>query len=370
MPVCKEHKPSGYGRTFAVLPLVFFLVFVSGCAKETGGWDMSYYLDDTGKQKTLIKELWQFLSASIDEDERFALVREISNQYGRLNDNRRIITFLSEWINDHPNDPYNSYYLLRIADCYMREGSRPIAALYFDLIVRNYDDLIVRDNSIHLACLKQLIGMSIAPERKIWYYEQLIGRFHDDIDLGAAYFMQGQTCEQLGRWREAIAAYNNFLPFYGAVIPGFPDAYTYAKQMVDSYSIFKNHSTEQTKLDRTFESLPSLINAVKQALDDGDMYRLWRYRARVNFFARSWSQIGGDDEATDFNLSSLSAVGKIQYDDELSAGSGANDAYLKTWGWSKFTPIWYFYFRKIYFPMDPQINGRWEWAGFYYGERF
>jgi tetratricopeptide (TPR) repeat protein len=331
-----------------------------------------YYLDATSEQREVIEELFSLLSKeSNSNDENFSIVREIANQYSRLNDNYRIINFLSEWVNAHQGDPYNSYYLLRIADCHLREESKAIAALYFDLIVRNYPDLIVRGESIHLACLRQLITLVSNARANVWYYEKLISRFSDKIDLAQAYFMLGQAEEKNGNWDNAIKAYKNFIPFYGAVIPGFPDAYAYAKQVVDFYNAEKYYAMQATKFDRTFENLPALISTMKKTLDGGDTQQLWRYRARVNFFARSWTQIGMEDEELgNFSISTLSSSGRVQYAADLSEGSGSNDAYLRTWGWSKLTSIWYLYFRKIYFPIDPDIHGRWEWAGIYFGERF
>jgi hypothetical protein len=298
-------------------------------------------------------------------------VREIANQYSAAFQEQRVIAFLCEWVEKHPRDPYNSYYLLRVAAAYMKQQCQPIAALYLDLIVRNYGDLIVRGKSIHLACLRQLTRLASAPEARVWYYQKLIARFPKEIDLGYTYFMLGQDEEKCGDWDAAIAAYNQFLPYYDVIIPGFPDAYSYAKQMVDFYNEEKNYSTQAAKFDRTFPSLNAALAAIKGALDSGDAAALWRYRARANFFARSWSQANRDDErTTNFSEATLVASAKIRYDSKLSAGSGANNAYLRTWGWARLNSVWYFSFRKIYFPMDPDIHGRWEWAGIYYGERF
>jgi hypothetical protein len=61
---------------------------------------------------------------------------------------------------------------------------------------------------------------------------------------------------------------------------------------------------------------------------------------------------------------------RIRYSDELDASSTANEAYLRTWGWTQTISTWSLYFRKIHFPLDPEINGHWEWAGIYYGEKF
>jgi tetratricopeptide (TPR) repeat protein len=338
--------------------------------EETG--KLKYFLEKTGTRKEILSELFSLLAnRGNTPGGNFLIIREISNQYQRLNDNYRMINFLSGWVHDNPQDPYNSYYLLRVADCYLREGSRAIAALYFNLIIENYRDLIVRGESVHLACLKQLITLVDDPARDAVYYRQLIDIFPDRIDLAQAYFMLGQVEERNGNWMGAIEAYRNFMPFYGVIIPGFHDAYSYAKQMIDFYNAEKYYNTGATKYDRTYASLPQIISRIKVILDSGETYRLWNYRARVNFFARSWTLIGNEDEElSSFSISTLSTSGKIQYANELSEGSGSTDVYLRTRGWSKITPVWYFYFRKIYFPMDPDLHGRWEWAGIYYGERF
>jgi len=60
---------------------------------------------------------------------------------------------------------------------------------------------------------------------------------------------------------------------------------------------------------------------------------------------------------------------RIHYANKLDASSNSTEAFLRTWGWAQIS-TWYLYFRKIYFPSDPEIHGRWEWAGVYYGEKF
>ncbi|MCL2478924.1 MAG: tetratricopeptide repeat protein, partial [Treponema sp.] len=200
------------------------------------------------------------------------------------------------------------------------------------------------------------------PEQKVWYYEELISRFSDQIDLGVSYFMLGQAYEQIGEWNSAMQAYTQFLPYIDTNVPGFPDAYTYAKHQVDFNKSDKNW---------TFDSLNSLVTAIKSALDAGSYVRVEQYRAKVNFFARSWEQEAGDDAGmAEFNLADFMRVSRIHYAATLDAGSNANEAYLRTWGWSQYISTWYLYFRKIDFPADPEIHGRWEWAGIYYGEKF
>lgn len=60
---------------------------------------------------------------------------------------------------------------------------------------------------------------------------------------------------------------------------------------------------------------------------------------------------------------------RIRYNEEISADSGPTEAFLRTTGWNSYLTVWYLYFRKVNFPADPDIHGRWEWAGIYYGEK-
>jgi tetratricopeptide (TPR) repeat protein len=245
---------------------------------------------------------------------------------------------------------------------YQQMEAYPAAALYFDMIVRNYPDLRVQEKSIHLACLNQLITMVDNPQQQVWYYEELISRFLDQIDPGPSYFMLGQAYEGIGEWNNAIKAYTQYLSYAGSIVPGFPDSDNYAKQLVDF-----NNSTK----DWSFENLNTLVNAIKAALDAGSSRQLWQYHAKVNFFTRTWEQGDSYDAGiTDLNLSDFIRGNRIRYADDLDVSSNANEAYLRTWGWAQYVSGWYLYFRKIHFPLDPEIHGRWEWAGIYYGEKF
>jgi tetratricopeptide (TPR) repeat protein len=324
-----------------------------------------YYITGTQKNQEDLRSLFSLLSQEGGgEEEQFTVVREIANNYLRQKEYSKLINFLTSRINRYPGDLYNSYYLFMIAYGYMQQEAYPAAALYFDLIIKNYPDLTILDQSIHLACLEQLINLVDNPEQRVWYYEELISRFSDQIDLGAAYFMLAQAYEQIGEWNSAIRAYTQYRQSYlGTMVPGFPNADTYAQQLVDFNNSSKNW---------TFENLPALVSAITGTLDSGSSGRLEQYRAKVNFFARSWGQEATDEARgmADFNLSDFMRGSRIRYAAELDAGSNANEAYLRTWGWSQYISTWYLYFRKIYFPSDPEIHGRWEWAGVYYGEKF
>ena len=322
-----------------------------------------YYITGSREVREQLRDLFILLAdENISAEESFALVREIANSYARSREYGRLIHLLGERTLNFPDDPYNSYYLLMIAYAYMQQNSLPVAVQYFDLIVKNYPDLTVNGESIHFACLNQLIDLTKHPVQQVWYYQELISRFSDRIDLGLAWFMLAQTYERIGDWSSAIQAYTRYLPYAGAIIPGFPNAENYARQQVDFNNSHK---------DWTYENLPALYSAIKAALDAGDYRRLGRCQAKVNFFTRSWVQGETDDsDMADFNLADFMRGNRIHYAGELDASSNSTEAFLRTWGWSQYVSTWYLYFRKIYFPSDPEIHGRWEWAGIYYGEKF
>ncbi|MDR0525828.1 MAG: tetratricopeptide repeat protein [Spirochaetaceae bacterium] len=321
-----------------------------------------YYLIGSKADRETIRQLFFLLAKEREPGEpRFAVVREIAGRFVRLKAYPKAISFLTSQIHQDPEDPYNPYYLHMTAYAYKEQKAYQVAALYFDRIINNYPDLTVQGQSIHLDCLRHLIEGTDNPERQVRYYKEIIARFPDQIDLGQAYFKLAYAHERIGEWNEAIQAYTQYRPYIGKTgVPGFPNADYHAKQLVD----FNN-----SPKDWTFETLDALLKAVKEAIDTENSAKLRQYQAKVNFFARSWSQDVDDSTMAEFSLSAFMSRGRIQYAEELDSGSNATEAYLRTSGWDQYITTWYLYFRKVYFPLDPKIHGRWEWAGIYYGEK-
>jgi len=348
----------------AILIIAIIAAIAGSCEKILNSHKIdSYYLTGSNENRERLIDLFSLLAEDeISAENTFAIVREIANNLTRAREYGKLINFLSERTINYPDDPYNSYYLLMIAFAYMQQDSPEVAALYFDIIIKNYPDLSVNNESIHLACLKQLIELNDNPVQQVWYYQELISRFSESIDLGVTWFMLAQANERIGNWKAAIQAYTSYLPYIGTIVPGYPNADNYARQQVFFSNSPKNW---------TYESLSALLIPIKAALDTGNPYQLMHVQAKVNFFARSWGQGETDDSGmADFHLSDFMRGNRIRYADSLDSSSHETEAFLRTWGWAENISIWYLYFRKIYFPSDPEIHGRWEWAGIYYGEKF
>ena len=313
------------------------------------------------EQKQLQKLLHE---SNIAEESEYAIVNKIANNMLSLNDYNGAILFLTNWVDSHPNNTYNAYYLLMVAHAYLSCEAEPFAEYYFDRILHQCRDLLVKKNSIHFMCLKSLIQISKTPKNRIAYFNEMIERFPTSVSITELYYRLALEYEKINEWESALKAYALFLGQPDAAIIqiiGEPNAYTKARTFIDFNNSSKNW---------TFESLEALEQAVKVAISNYDWVSLERYRAKVNFFSMSWQQDTNDpNNQSEFSLRNYMLGQRIYFAKDLDDSTTSNEAYLRTWGWNQYLTVWYLYFRKINFPVDPEIHGRWEWAGIYLGEK-
>ena len=341
---------------FLLLCGVFAAHIMVSCKNET--YSSTFTPEETQKQLNYLLE-----TQELDSKQRYAIINQIANTKLAEQDYQGAILLLTEWVEKNPDDMYNSYWLLMTAHAYLSLGAEPVAEYYFDRILAKCPDLLVKGNSIHFMCLQNLIQISKTPSHRIKYFNELINRFPQDINTTELYLRLALEYENDNQWDQALKACELFVQQADATtiqIPGEPDAYKNARHLVD----FNNSSK-----DWTFETLQELEVAVKKAINNRDWRALDRYKAKVNFFTMSWRQ---DETATnaqeEFSMGDW-MIRKAHYSETLDESSNANEAYLKTWGWNTYVSTWYLYFRKINFPLDPDINGNWEWAGIYLGNK-
>lgn len=309
-----------------------------------------------------LSELYKLLGESKEAgEERFGLTNRIAKILLQEKKYDELEYFLTTQVEKNKQDAFNAYYLYIIASAFRSEKQDLIACIYYDRIIKNFPDLLVKNESIHLRCLKELTNIVTEPNRLLDYYLQLIARFPDTINMGEYLFRLAQTYEQLGAWDEAIRTYKQFLPYLVLNVPGYPDALQHARFIVDFYDSRKSW---------TYPNLESLVGAVKKALNDKNALALNKLKARVNFFSMNWNEdMKETDSETSFDFSSVVGSRTITISNELDTASNSKQAFLKTTGWGESAPTWYFLFRKINFPADPLTHGRWEWAGVYFGEK-
>lgn len=300
----------------------------------------------------------------IADEKSFAIINQIATNYRIKKMDNDLVLFLTDHVKKYPEDKYNAYWLLLTAYVYQQKGADPIAEMYFERIIKNYDDLSVQGKSIHILCLQNLVQISTSPENRIEYFNQLINHFPDQVNKTELYAYLAVEYEKIGEWELSLQSYSLFLKQKDAEdikIPSIPNAYVKARRLVDFNNSSKNW---------TFESLDALQKAIKLAISNYEYIKLDEYRSKVDFFDVPWQQDTSDSRTEDnFSMNHYGAGNRIFYSAKLDESSTPNEAYLRTWGWSRYLSVWYLYFRKVNFPLDPKIHGRWEWAGIYYGEK-
>ncbi len=340
------------GRTLLIFTLGVFLL---SCESTT-----DFYLVGTSDQKAQISELFTLLDNSESETDRLIVLEQLSSAFLAAGHPDRMRVFLTTHVEQNPHDFFNAYYLLLVAKNHRDAGETEAAKMYFERLLFNYPDVTVRGVPVHFTALRELIPITRDPERRLAYYIDILDRFETRIDVGFTQYAMARTYEELGRWEESFVAYREFLKHPQSRIPGFPDAHEVIRDRIAFHDSTKNW---------TFESLEDLVAAIRNALWTQNPRRLIPLQAQENFFAMSWQQEETDFNARmNFDLSSFLIRSNVRFEQNLTLNSNAREAYLRTWGWSHSVSIWYFYFRRVEYPADPEINGSWEWAGIYFGD--
>ena len=337
------------------------------------GDSLDYYLEGTEEERDQMKTFLLALEGESDHETSYALTQQIVKALQKAGRTDKINLFLTSHVETNPNDPYNGHHLYQVAWNYMNEGAYPFAIHYFERILNNHKDILVKDLSIHYLCLINLTKLVDDPVSRAEYYKELLGRFGPDqdyipipmvVDQGLAYYNLARTYEQLGEWDLAIQAYKNYLKKPETVIPETPKAYKEVSEKVTFH--------EYRNKDWTYGDIEKLKVRIQRAISAKNPRQVNRYRAKVNFFIRSWEQ-QSDSEEREID-SFFADLGffmsrRLSFRQTLDSDSNNQEAYLETFGWSHRIPTWYFYFRKVNYPADPEINGQWEWAGIYFGEK-
>ena len=224
----------------------------------------------------------------------------------------------------------------------------------------------IEHESIHQKSLVALIEIENDERRRATFLEELLERFPDTTHTPRRYLQLARSYERIHKWQEAFDSYQQLVSFCTEGNNGCFDL----PNGNDVETIAANLRFWQSARDWSVEELDDLVSSIKSALSNKDVGTLLRYRPSVNFFARSWEQVEFDfNSQINFNIGIFLRRSQVSYSNTIDINSNAQEAYLRTWGWSYRIPTWYFYFRRVDFPADPTIHENWEWAGIFFGEQ-
>lgn len=333
-----------------ILPIILFVLI--SCSEETLPPSLSGH-----------EEVKEYLAIALRQDADPALqyaalepVISIAREAGEFD---WLTSELSGILEDNPHNPYGAYYLMAMAEGAKDTGSNALALDYLRRLLKNYPDLLIAGQSFHLLALGEIALYTDNPREAIAAREEIQSRFSDRTEIGRNQYYLANEYRKIGEWKKMFDSYRTFLNHPDAFIPGIPEA---RANVADALSF---HNSSKTW---TMVNLDDLVRTIQYAIKTQDAQLLHRYQSD-KFFFMHWSQETSDSFThIPMTLGSF-LTNRVRYRSELDDYSNDREAFLWTAGWTWKIPTWYLYFRKIDYPVNPEINGRWEWAGIYFGER-
>ncbi len=342
-------------KTMKLLIRAFGLVLILSCYKI---------------KQSEIQSLMSLLEASNKKGlDRFLIIDRIVDIHMHNKDYEDALRFVNQGVaNDESNEYYPLYFYL-MGNIYSSIKEDSVAFTYYRYVVDNFDDYIYENSSIKLDIAKRVIGLNIDAGYKVNYYKLLLNYDSENLtneDRGNYYYNLALSLESIQSYDEAYFYYKKLL-----TIPR-------ANLKIDS----RDYSGVITKVNYydnpdfvIYRNLNDLIYYVKRYIFSGNTTSLLSIRDKHNFFIQSWDQRGGRSNSINTNsflttmikLSSRRKNG-IQFATTFEEDSSDDISYLGSTGWEHIRE-WYFVFKKISYPKDPEINNGWAWIGVYLGKK-
>lgn len=342
-------------KTMRLLIQVFGLILVFSCyrTKHSEIQNLMGLLEESGK-----KDL-----------NRFIIVDRIVDIHMRNKDYKGALRSVNRGIANDIGKEYYPLYFYLMGNIYSFIKEDLVAFTYYRYVVDNFNDYIYENSSVKIDIAKRVINLNINDDYKIRYYKLLLDANADSLtnaDKGNYYYNLALILESIQNYDEAYFYYKKLL-----LIPR-------ADLRIDSidYSGVVTKVNYYNKPDFIiYRNLNDLINDIKRYIFSGNTAKLLSIRDKHNFFIQSWDQRGGKGNSinTDSFLTTMIKLGSkrkngIQFASRFEADSSSDISYLGSSGWEHIWE-WYFVFKKISYPKDPEINNGWAWIGVYLGKK-
>jgi len=328
-----------------------------------------FLLMSCGSDKTIPQSLSQdkeipeligiALRPGTDPAMRFAALEPVIGRSRKAGETEWLEAFLGNVLESYPNDPYGAYYLMAMAEGARESKSGDLSLDYLRRLLKNYPDLEIKGNSLHLLAMEKIASETANPRESVAMRLEMKRHYPDRIDQGLNLYRLAGEYRKIGEWDAMYQAYQSYLDFPETSVPNVPEARN---------RVLSNLSFHSSNKSWTMENLDNLIATVKYAIRNQDAKLLTRMQAEP-FFLMNWSQETSDPFTHIPMTLGTFLKPSIRYNRDLEAYSNESEAFLKTTGWSWKIRTWILYFRRIDYPADPEINGSWEWAGIYFGDR-
>lgn len=301
--------------------------------------------------------------------DRFLIVDRIVDIHMRNKDYKDALRVVNQVIANDESGEYYPLYFYLMGNIYSSIKEDLVAFTYYRYVVDNFDDYIYENSSVKLDIAKRVINLNIEAGDKIRYYKLLLNDNAESLinaDRGNYYYNLALSLESIQNYDEAYFYYKKLLSIPRSDLR--IDSIDYSG-VITKINYYNNPDFV------IYRNLNDLIQDVKRYIFSGNTAKLLSIRDKHNFFIQSWDQRGGKSNSINTNsfLTTMIKLGSrrkngIQFASSFEADSSDDISYLGSSGWEHIWE-WYFVFKKISYPKDPEINNGWAWIGVYLGKK-
>lgn len=297
----------------------------------------------------------------------FVRVFRIVESFSRASEYERLTEFLLDPRVRAVTTQYQDYLDYLLAMGYLKSGQTPLALFLLRRLIDQGVEIVHRGQPLLQRILEILVEHTTDPFERLAYLKRLLAFQGQSGRNVLSSYLLGQTYQEIGFWDQAIESYRVTLS-----LPG-------ASEVLDGKTLNRLRSLVAYRTvprHRILRDLNELIQLVRRAQMEGNVGELARLQASSDFIIQYWAQRENYHPAPDQETflrgliqfsRNYNGENTVRWDEGLSELSNINEAYVRTTNWFAEWGTVYFYFRKIFFPPNPNIHGQWEWAGVYLG---
>lgn len=308
-------------------------------------------------------KLWQEIVAKYDDrmtsEDKITWVLELYKMFNNRSSKDTFISYLNE-LSVKSDDPlFKNYIYFLLSDIYWKDTNMPLFAFYAGQIDDTANSLLYEDKEIGYITGLRVIKLDSYPLLKIKMYTMLLDKYRDQVDVPLLLYELSDLYKTQYQIEPAITAMKELLNV--AATEKVSD------DQIDLSDIREQVQFYYSKKDWIYKDLNQLIDKIKYAVSTNNSKLLYSFIPKTGFSIRFFNS--NDDKWTVDELSIPRRWGRrIRFASRFEDISNENEVYLETQGWVlPLLDTWYFYFKKIDYPYDDEINGGWEWKGIFFG---
>lgn len=270
---------------------------------------------------------------------------------------RRATRILKQHIDKYPTDIYNSRYLSMIGDLYIKQGAEQQALIYYTKSITSSDNNM--SPIIDFDKISLLANLEPDLRGKIKYNNILLSKYNSRIDRAKLLYEQGTLYDKLSLWNDAYNMYATLLQENYFVL--------HKKDQKFFETAFFRYKRRNSKPTPTWASISEAKRALLNAIYSKVSSRVRALQA-PGFFTAHWQEpvIDSNAQIPSFNIVAILINSNFRADSKTSSYGNGTEVLWRTYGWERVS-TWNMVFRKIQQPDTIELNGRWEWAGIYFG---